>query len=170
MLVSPVKYVTKSMDLESSTNASYVVTRKNETDVELSVALEPSNRSCDVIIVKLERFGSVTVDNNLTITAKFAPADYPSAPEWLPASSSSTRTAFLYKQVLSPASPSAKKSRSQGISGLLIAVCAVGGVFLLTTLLLAVVCVWKYKHRTCSGSLKEVDPMNVTIQVLKPAS
>lgn len=157
-----------SLDFPVSTlaNASYSVSASNDTSWTLAVPLAPRNRSQVVLSVALERLGSS--GKELSVRAVFAPSDFPSA-TWLPPSCSASRSFALYRPTNQSTVYEQKQSSTQ-VSGILIAVGAVAGLFVLTAVALALCCVWRQKRRAHTPSLKEVDPTNISIQVLKASN
>lgn len=168
-LFSHIVWTYSSMDfsLSASSNATYTVIARNSTSLSLAISLAASNRSEDVFSLSLERVGNAT--NVLSVWAAFAPIDYPSAPRWLPATCFSNRSFPLYKPIAQATIPQKRSSSSQ-ISGVLVAVGAIAGLFLLTAAALVVFCIWRHKRRPRSPSLKEIDPTNISIQVLKASN
>ena len=114
----------------------------------------------------LERMGNVPNSTVLSVFATFVPSGFSSVPTWLPFNCLANRSFALYRPIVQ-ARTAEKKPSSTKISGILIAVGAVAGLFLLTALVLVLFCVWRQKRRAHSPSLKEIDPTNISIQVLK---
>jgi hypothetical protein len=170
-LLPPIVHTYSSLDfsLSAQSNASYSVIASNETSLSLAIPLAASNRSQDVLSLSLERLGNASDANVLSVWAAFAPIDYPSAPRWLPAACFSNRSFPLYKPIPRAIIPKKRSSSSQ-ISGVLVAVGAIAGLFLLTAVALVLFCLWRHKRRPHSPSLKEIDPTNISIQVLKASN
>lgn len=168
-LLPLVLYRDSSLDFSVSTlaNASYSVAASNDTSFTLAVPLPPSNRSQVVVSVAVERLGSS--GRELSVRAVFAPSDAPSAPSWLPRSCFASRSFELYKPANLSKAYEKKPSATQ-VSGILIAVGAVAGLFVLTAFVLGLCCLWRHKRRTRTPSLKEIDPTNISIQVLKASN
>ena len=170
-LLPPIVRTYSSLDfsLSAPSNASYSVIASNDTSLSLAISLPANNRSQDVLSISLERSGNASDPNVLSVWTAFAPIDYPSAPRWLPAACFANRSFPLYKPIAQATIPNKRSSSSQ-ISGVLVAVGAIAGLFLLTAAALAVFCLWRHKRRPHSPSLKEVDPTNISIQVLKASN